>query len=297
MQFGAVFPTTEIGNDPDSVRDYAQAAEALGCARLTTYDHVLGADHADRDPPLRGPYTQHDPFHEPLVLLGFLAAHTRSIELATGVLVLPQRQTALVAKQAAELDQLSRGRLVLGIGTGWNHVEYTALGTPFRNRARRFDEQISVLRALWQEELVDISGDYHRIERACLVPRPERQIPLWFGGSAEPSLVRAASAGDGHIFAGNTDRHFAAAARLGELLDERGRGRDTFGTDMFVDYAQGPDEWHDRAERWEAAGGTLMSMRSMTTGTEFLGVPSADLSGPREHIAALERFMAEMAPR
>ena len=297
MLFGAVFPTTEIGSDPGAIRDYAEAAEALGCVRLTTYDHVLGADHADRDPPLRGPYTQHDPFHEPFVLLGFLAGHTSSIELATGVLVLPQRQTALVAKQAAEVDQLSRGRLVLGIGTGWNHVEYTALGTPFRNRARRFDEQISVLRALWQEELVDLSGEYHRIERACLTPRPERQIPLWLGGSAEASLARAASVGDGHIFAGNTDRHFAAAARLAELLDERGRSRDTFGTDMFVDYAQGPDQWHDRAARWEAAGGTLMSMRSMTIGTEFLGVPGADLSGPAEHIAALEHFMAEMEAR
>ena len=131
MRLGAVFPTTEIGNDPIAVRDYAQAAETLGCVRLTAYDHVLGADHADREPPLRGPYTQHDPFHEPFVLFGFLAAHTSRIELATGVLVLPQRQTALVAKQAAEIDLLSGGRLVLGVGTGWNHVEYTALGTTF----------------------------------------------------------------------------------------------------------------------------------------------------------------------
>ena len=155
MRLGAVFPTTEIGNDPIAVRDYAQAAEALGCVRLTAYDHVLGADHADREPPLRGPYTQHDPFHEPFVLFGFLAAHTTRIELATGVLVLPQRQTALVAKQAAEVDLLSGGRLVLGVGTGWNHVEYTALGTTFRDRARRFDDQVDVLRALWEQELVD----------------------------------------------------------------------------------------------------------------------------------------------
>ena len=297
MLFGAVFPTTEIGNDQGAIRDYAQTAEALGCVRLTTYDHVLGADHADRDPPLLGPYTQHDPFHEPFVLLGFIAAYTRVIELATGVLVLPQRQTALVAKQAAEVDQLSGGRLVLGIGTGWNHVEYTALGTPFRNRARRFDEQISVLRALWVEELVDLTGEYHRIERASLVPRPERPIPLWLGGSADASLARSATIGDGHIFAGNSDRHFGAAARLAELLDERGRSHDSFGTDMFVDYAQGPNEWHARAERWETAGGTLMSMRSMTTGTEFLGIPGANLSGAAEHIRALERFMAEMTPQ
>jgi probable F420-dependent oxidoreductase len=295
MRFGAVFPTTEIGTDPGAIRDYAQTAEALGCVRLTTYDHVLGADHNDRHPPLRGPYTQHDPFHEPFVLLAFLAAHTRTIELATGVLVLPQRQTVLVAKQAAELDQLSGGRLVLGVGTGWNHVEYTALGSTFGDRARRFDEQISVLRELWREDLVDVAGAYHRIERAGLSPRPSRPIPVWMGGSAEPSLVRAAKVGDGHIFAGSSGRHFAAAARLFELLDEHGRDRRRFGTDMFVDFAQPPDEWHDRAARWRDAGGSLLSMRSMTTGTDYLGVPGAHLTGPAEHIAALERFMAEMA--
>ena len=174
MRLGAVFPTTEIGNDPIAVRDYAQAAEALGCVRLTAYDHVLGVDHADREPPLRGPYTQHDPFHEPFVLFGFLAAHTARIELATGVLVLPQRQTALVAKQAAEVDLLSGGRLVLGVGTGWNHVEYTSLGTTFRDRARRFDDQVAVLRALWEQELVDARQRVppDRAGRARAPPRP-----------------------------------------------------------------------------------------------------------------------------
>lgn len=294
MRFGAVFPTTEIGTDPIAVRDYAQAAEALGCVRLTAYDHILGADHANREPALRGPYTQHDPFHEPFVLFGFLAAHTSSMELATGVLVLPQRQTALVAKQAVEVDLLSGGRLVLGVGTGWNHVEYTSLGTTFRDRARRLDDQIVVLRALWDRELVDHDSAFHRIERAGVVPRPERSIPIWLGGSAEGALERSAHLGDGHIFAGNTDRHFEAAGRLFELLAQEGRDRETFGTDMFVDYASGPDVWHDRARRWEQFGGSLMSMRSMTTGTSFLGVPAAELSGPSEHIDALERFMAEM---
>lgn len=296
MRFGAVFPTTEVGSDPIAVRDYAKATEELGCVRLTAYDHVLGADHADREPALRGPYTEHDPFHEPLVLFGFLAAHTSRIELATGVLVLPQRQTALVAKQAAEADLLSGGRVVLGIGTGWNHVEYTALGTTFGDRARRLDDQIVVLRALWQQELVDHDSPFHRIERAGVVPRPGRSIPLWMGGSAEPSLARAARLGDGHIFAGNTDRHFDAASRLIELLGEHGRDRDAFGMDMFVDYASGPDVWHETARRWEALGGSLMSVRSMTTGTSFLGVPAAGLSGAQEHIDALERFMKEMSP-
>ncbi|MET0458088.1 MAG: LLM class F420-dependent oxidoreductase [Ilumatobacteraceae bacterium] len=294
MRFGAVFPTTEIGDDPIAVRDYAQAAEALGCVRLTTYDHVLGVDHADRDPALRGPYTQHDPFHEPFVLFGFLAAHTTRIELATGVLILPQRQAALVAKQAAEVDLLSGGRLVLGVGTGWNHVEYAALGVPFADRARRFDDQVTVLRALWDDELVDHASAFHHIERAGLVPRPGRQIPLWMGGSADAALARAARIGDGHIFAGSTDRHFEGAARLLDLLAEQGRDRSTFGMDMFVDFADGPDVWHDRAQRWEELGGSLLSMRSMTTGTSFLGVAAADLAGPAEHIAALERFAKEM---
>ena len=294
MRFGAVFPTTEIGSDPIGMRDYAQAAEALGCVRLTTYDHVLGVDHADREPALRGPYTHHDPFHEPFVLFGFLAAHTTRIELATGVLVLPQRQTALVAKQAAEVDVLSGGRMVLGVGTGWNHVEYASLGTTFRDRARRLDDQIAVLRALWEQDLVEHESDFHQIERAGVLPRPARSIPIWLGGSAEASLQRAARLGDGHIFAGNTDRHFAAASRLFEILAELGRDRESFGTDMFVDYAEGPDVWHDRAQRWEEFGGSLLSMRSMTTGTAFLGVPAAELSGPDEHIAALERFVKEM---
>ena len=196
------------------------------------------------------------------------------------MLVLPQRQTALVAKQAAEVDLLSGGRLVLGVGTGWNHVEYTSLGTTFGDRARRFDDQVAVLRALWERRA---RRPRQRVppDRAGRAGAPAgRRIPLWMGGSAEAALARAARVGDGHIFAGNTDRHFDAAARLVELLAEHGRDRATFGMDMFVDFADGPDVWHDRAQRWEQFGGSLMSMRSMTTGTSFLGVPAAGLSGP-----------------
>ena len=291
MRFGAVFPTTEVGNDPFAVRDYAQAVEALGYVRLTAFDHVLGVDPTDREPPLTGPYTQHDPFHEPLVLFGFLAAHTTRIELATGVLILPQRQTALVAKQAAEVALLSAGRLVLGMGTGANHVEQTSLGMTFHDRARRFDDQVDVLRALWEHELVDHDSAFHRIERAGIAPRPGRQIPLWFGGSAEAALTRSARVGDGHIFAASVDEHFAAAARLGELLTENRRDRSTFGMDMFVGFADGPDAWHEVGGRWEKTGGSLMSIDSMTIGAN----PGAHRSGPAKHIAALERFMREMA--
>lgn len=293
LRFGAVFPTTEIGNDPIAVRDYAQAAEALGYVRLTAYDHVLGVDHAGREPALTGPYNQHDPFHEPFVLFGFLAAHTTGIELATGVVILPQRQTALVAKQAAEVDLLSGGRLVLGVGTGWNHVEYTSLGTTFHDRARRFDDQIAVLRALWEQELVDHDSPFHRIERAGVAPRPGRRIPLWMGGSAEAALARSARVGDGHMFSRSTDQHFAAAARLAELLAQNDRDRSTFGMDMFIDFADGPDTWHERCQHWEEAGGTLMSIRSMSIGSAVAGA-AAPLPGPDQHIAALEQFSKEM---
>jgi probable F420-dependent oxidoreductase len=296
MRFGAVFPTLEIGNDPIAVRDYAQAAEALGYERLTVWDHVLGVDHADREPPLTGPFTQHDPFHEPLVLFGFVAAHTTRIELATGVLILPQRQAALVAKQAAEIDLLSGGRLVLGVGTGTNHVEHASLGMTFHDRGPRFDDQIDVLRELWEQELVNHDSTFHRIERAGLAPRPSRRIPVWFGGYAEPALARSARVGDGHMFAGSTDRDFTAAARLAELLAENGRDRSTFGMDMFVDLTNGPDAWHERRGRWEEAGGSLMSIDPMTIGSANPGGAAAHLPGPDEHIAVLERFMREMAP-
>ena len=216
MDFGVVFPTTQIGTDPAVIRDFAQTAEGLGYRRLLVYDHVLGAVHADRDPPLPGPYTEHDPFHEPLVLLGFLAACTTTIELGVAVLVLPQRQTALVAKQAAEVDVLSSGRLVLAVGTGWNYVEYESLGASFDGRGRRLDEQVDLLRLLWRQPVVDYRGEFHRIDRAGLSPRPVRgDIPLYFGGGAEASLRRAARTGDGFVF-GSASPHThqrACAAR------------------------------------------------------------------------------------
>ena len=189
------------------------------------------------------------------------------------MLVLPQRQTALVAKQAAEVDLLSGGRLVLGVGTGWNHVEYTSLGTTFGDRARRFDDQVDVLRALWQQELVDHDSPFHRIERAGLVPRPGRSIPLWMGGSAEASLARAARVGDGHIFAGSTDRHFDAAAparRAARRARPRPRRRSAWTCSSTS--PTDPTCGTTGPQRWEAFGGSLMSMRSMTTGTSFLGV-------------------------
>src|SRR5947207_13234197 len=204
MRIGVVFPQTEIGDDPIAIRDYAQAAEQLGYQHLLIYDHVLGASIANR-PDWRGPYTSDTLFHEPFVLFGYLAGLTKRIELVTGVIVLPQRQTALVAKQAAEIDVLSGGRLRLGIGVGWNEVEYEALGQDFHTRGRRSVEQIAVLRALLTQEVVDFHGHWHHITHAGLNPQPvQRPIPIWFGvGSSqnpyppEAVLRRVARLADG----------------------------------------------------------------------------------------------------
>ena len=178
MKIGAVFPHLEIGSDPLVIRDWAQAAEEIGYSHLLVYDHVIGAEHEGREPKLWGPYTEESSFHELFVLFGFFAACTKRIGLASGVLILPQRQTVLVAKQAAEVDILSGGRLRLGVGTGWNYVEYDSLNENFTNRGRRQIEQVELLRKLWQEPLVSYEGEYHKVERAGLKPLPSRQLSL-----------------------------------------------------------------------------------------------------------------------
>ena len=293
MDLGTVFPTTQIGSDPTVIRDFAQTAEGLGYRRLTVYDHVLGAVHADRIPPLSGPYTEHDPFHEPLVLLGYLAACTSTIELAVAVLVLPQRPTALVAKQAAEVDVLSRGRLVLAVGTGWNYVEYESLGAPFVARGRRLDEQVEVLRALWREPVIDFRGEFHRIDRAGIAPRPVRgDIPLWFGGGAEAALRRAARIGDGFVFGSVSPHTHQRAARLRERLAEGGRDPDRFPMETMIDYSLGPSVWRQQASAWPESGGSILSIRTMSTAAAYHGVARAELPDPNAHIAALGEFAA-----
>src|SRR5262250_1474052 len=204
MQYGVVFPQTEFGNDPLAIKDYAQTADGLGYDYLLVYDHVLSA-HPDRGRKLTGPYTHEHPFHEPFVFFGYLAAVTTRLQLTTGIIILPQRQTALVAKQAAEIDVLSGGRLRLGIGLGWNQVEYEALNQDFHTRGRRSEEQIEVLRLLWTEETVTYSGRWHRISHAGLNPRPiQRPIPIWIGSGApqmplppEAGMRRIARLADG----------------------------------------------------------------------------------------------------
>jgi probable F420-dependent oxidoreductase len=291
VKLGAIFPTAEIGNDPAVIRDWAQAAEELGYSHIVFYDHVLGAEHARRDPPLMGPYTENDAFHEPLVTMAYIAGLTTRIELATGILILPQRQTALVAKQAAELDVLSNGRVRLGVGTGWNPVEYASLGVAYDDRGARFSEQVEVLRALWREPVVDFTGEFHRIDRAGILPRPKHEIPIWFGGFSEPAFRRAARTGDGFLYGSSPTRMSGMLARVRELLAANGRDPDAFGGEAQLDFSSDRDGWAREVERWAAEGGTHLSLRAMDTAAEFVGERVVGYTGPASYIEALATFM------
>jgi probable F420-dependent oxidoreductase len=293
MKFGAIFPSCEIGSDPIVIRDWAQAAEALGYSHIVTYDHVLGAVHADRETPLFSPYTEQDPFHEPFVLLAYLAGVTSSIELMTGVLVLPQRQTALVAKQAAELALLSGGRFRLGLGTGANYVEYESLGASFTDRGRMLDEQVELLRQLWAGEVVDYSGDFHRIDRARLAPAPAASIPLWFGGRSSAAIRRAAACGDGFLFSPAGDPIKELCRQLTDALDANGR-REGFGIEVFTGFGDGPDHWQREIDAWSDLGADSLSMRTMTTSSVLFGEQDPGFTKPQQHIEALESFMREV---
>jgi probable F420-dependent oxidoreductase len=283
MKYGVVFPQTELGNDPQAIKDYAQTAEELGYDYVLVYDHVLGA-HPNREPKLTGPYTYEHPFHEPMVLFGFLAAVTRRLELVTGILILPQRQTVLVAKQTAAVDVLSGGRLRLGIGIGWNYVEYEALNEDFHTRGRRAEEQIEVLRKLWTQPLVTYQSAHHTINNAGLNPLPiQRPIPIWFGGVAEPVLKRAARLGDGWMPAGRPpdDRVRAYIEQLHGYLEEAGRDRQRFGIDPWISIqGLGKDEWHRRVEAWRALGASHVAVDTMRAG----------FTSPQAHMAAIRSF-------
>jgi probable F420-dependent oxidoreductase len=282
VKLGVVFPQTEIGSDPSAVRDYAQAAEQLGYDHLLVFDHVLGA-HTDRfEGRFRPPYTYQTLFHEPFVLFGYLAALT-SIELVTGILILPQRQTALVAKQAAEVDVLTGGKLRLGVGIGWNHVEYEALGENFHNRGRRIEEQIALMRRLWTEELVDFDGKYEHVLQAGINPLPvQRPIPLWMGGGAEPVLRRIARLADGWFpqFRPGADAR-ATLDRLRELIGEAGRQPADVGIEGRISVFNTPEpEWPAALDGWRDLGASHVAINTMNAG----------LASPQAHIDAIRRF-------
>ena len=263
MEIGFVYPQTELGGDPDAVRAIGRATEELGFDHLLAYDHVLGATHADREPPLWGPYTERDPFHDPFVMFAYLAGMTERIHFATGVLILPQRQTVLVAKQAADLDLLSGGRLRLGVGVGWNYVEYDALGQDFSTRGRRANEQIELLRRLWSDDLVEFGGEFDAVDRATLIPRPMGPIPVWVGGFSEAAFRRGATLGDGFMYAGTEDRVMGALERVRALGAREVPG---FGHDFVALRTGGAADVAGAAERWSDVGGTHFSVVSMGLG-------------------------------
>lgn len=282
MQIGVVFPQTEIGNDPAVIRDYAQTAEGLGYSHLLVYDHVLGAN-PERPGGWSGPYTWLTPFHEIFVLFGYLAAVTQKMGLAAGVLILPQRQTALVAKQAASLDVLSGGRLRLGVGLGWNEVEYTSLNENFHNRGKRIEEQVELMRLLWTKPLVDFKGKWHTVPDAGLNPLPvQRPIPIWFGGNAEAALRRLARLGDGWIALHRRAADAKPALEMLErFLEEAGRSRSQLGLEARISYDTGdPALWETYVREWQAAGATHLSFNTMGSG----------FATPQEHIDALRKF-------
>ncbi len=272
MQIGAVYPQIELRGDPIAVRRLGLAVEQLGFDHLLAYDHVLGAVHADRTPPLTGPYTEHDPFHDPFVMFAYLAGITERLKFATGILILPQRPTALVARQAADLDLLSGGRLRLGVGIGWNQVEYQALGQQFGSRGARQEEQIGLLRRLFTEPVVDFTGRFDRIDRAALVPRPAHPIPIWLGGSSEAAYDRAARLANGFIFMGaDIDRIVDAWNRLRDRVNGAGRSVETFGAEYVVRPQGAPGDLTAKIDAWREAGGTHLSVITMG-----MGLDSAD---------------------
>ena len=280
MQIGVTFPQNEIGPDPAVLREYAQTVEGLGYKHLLVYDHVLGADPTNR-PGWKG-YTEKDLFHEPFVLFGYFAALTQ-LELVTGVIILPQRQTALVAKQAAEVDVLTGGKLRLGIGVGWNPVEYEALGEDFHTRGRVIEEQIEVLRLLWSREVISYKGTYHTITEAGLNPLPtHRSIPIWTGGSADVLLRRTARLADGWFPLGPPDDKMRETVeRLRSYIKEAGRELSAVGIEARVNAADGDvDEWVRQTQAWRDLGATHISLSTMNAG--FTSV--------QQHLEVLRRY-------
>ena len=263
MEISALYPTRDIGTDPAKIRDWAQAAEDLGFSHIEVPDHVFGATGRDGWTPR---YNEQDPFHETFVTLGFLAAVTTRIHLTSGVLILPQRQTGLVAKQAAEVDVLCGGRLRLGVGVGWNFVEYQALGSDWKTRGARQAEQIEVMNRLWTEELVTFKGRFHDLHEVNITPLPvQRPIPIWFGGDSDPVIRRAARYGQGWMPILTPDEQAESKlAMLRQHLTAFGRDPDDFGIEGWLRMNEAdPDQWSTSVEGWRRLGADIVMLYPM----------------------------------
>ena len=288
-KIGAVFPQTEIGNDPDGINQYVTAVESMGYDHILIYDHVLGASTANR-PNWKGAYRLEDSFHEVMVLFGYISAITTKIELATGILVLPQRDTALVAKQAAELDILSNGRLRLGVGIGWNDVEFEALNSEFTNRGARIEEQVSLLRELWTNELVTFKGKWHDLDDVGINPLPPQSpIPIWFGGAANAVMQRIGKMGDGWIYPGYSPFPDIQSKTMLDSIknsaNQVNRSISQIGIEKILSESEKPKEgWSDAGSLWMEYGATHLSINTM----------GANLTSINGHLDALESFINEI---
>ena len=282
MRIGAVFPQTEAGTDVAAIKEYVQSVEALGFDHILAFDHILGANASSR-PGWSGAYQHTDSFYEPITFYSYVAGISKHLELATGVIILPQRQTALFAKQSAILDLLSGGRLRLGIGTGWNQVEYEALGENFHNRGKRSEEQIHLLRKLWANELVTFQGDHHIVTDAGLNPLPPRKaIPIWFGGMATPVLRRVAKIGDGWLPQGSpNDANKINFERLSQYLESNNRSMEDIGIEGRISLNMTNTEIQKDFFAWGKLGATHVSVNTMNLGLQF----------PQEHLESLSNFI------
>jgi len=290
MRIGVALPQSQVGTDAVALRDFAQTAEEIGYDHLAVYDHVVGINPSSR-PDWDGPYTSQNAFHDPFALFGYLAGQTKRITLTTHILILPQRQTALVARQAASIDVLSNGRLRLGVGIGWNSVEFTTLGENFSNRGLRSHEQMRILKALWTQQHVKLSGQWHELPDVGLNPLPiQRPIPIWLGGHHENVLQRIAEIGDGWIILGYRadDKAARAIDRLRQLVREAGRPEASVGIDAWVSMGSGgPNEWREEIARWRRLG---ISHVTLNTGFERLhhrAIPGASLG---DLLSAIRRY-------
>jgi probable F420-dependent oxidoreductase len=282
MEIGAVLPHNEIGTDPGAIKAYLQGVEEMGFTHLLVYDHVLGASR-DRPGGFSGAYDKDVAFHEPLTFFAFAAAVTSTLEMVSTVMILPQRQTVLVAKQAAEVAVLSGNRVRLGVGTGWNKLEYDGLNERFDTRGRRQAEQVALMRLLWSEDVVDFRGEFHTVELAGINPRPTAPIPIWFGGAAPVLIERCARLGDGWMPLGSpNDTSRAVLDAIAGRRAELGLSMDGFGVQAQAQYAGGsPERWRSHRDKWAALGATHLALATHNAGP-------TDADG---HLARLREYL------
>jgi len=284
MKYGAIFPQYEVSSDAENIRKFMLSVEEMGYDFVLAYDHILGAN-PDREGGWQGPYTHETQFHEIFSLFSYAAAITTKLEFATGIVILPQRQTALVAKQAAQVDLFSNGRLRLGIGVGWNQVELEGMGENFSNRGKRSAEQVEVMQLLWQNELVTYEGQYHKLDDVGLNPLPvQRPIPVWFGGAADATLKRMAKLGDGWMPGGlPLDRAKPRLEKLHDYLKAEGRDPADFGIDPFIGLNR-LDDPHGTVEQWQQLGATHASILTM----------HGENTTVEQHLDQLGKFIAKV---